>query len=75
MQKVIVRKLSLQSKDNDIDFFAHKILASSECEKFENMIKQEIDEGWKINSVNASYDKGWGCHVVFFVLEKEDEMG
>ena len=73
MQKVIVRKLSLQSKDNDIDFFAHKISASSECEKFENMIKQEIDEGWKISSVNVSYDKGWGCHVVFFVLDKDDE--
>lgn len=74
MQKVIVRKLHLESKFNDIDLYTHKASASSECKKFENIIQQEIDEGWKISSMNVSYDKGWGCHVAFFVLEKEDEM-
>jgi hypothetical protein len=46
---------------------------SDECAVFENIIPQEIDEGWKITSVNVSYDTRWDCHVVFFVLEKEDE--
>lgn len=73
MQKVIVRKLLLESKYNGNNFYTNETSGLTECEKFENIIKQEIDEGWKITSVNVSYDNEWGCHVVFFVLEKEDE--
>ena len=43
---------------------------SEECAKFENMIKQEIDEGWKVVNVSSSYDKRWDCNLVVFVLEK-----
>lgn len=70
MQKVIVRKLKLQSSSNNLNYMTGKTGSSDECVVFEKSIQQEIDEGWKITSVNVSYDKAWNCNVVVFVLEK-----
>ena len=70
MQKVIVRKLKLQSSSNNKNYMTGKTGPSEECAVFESIIQQELNEGWKITSVNISYDKGWNCNVVVFVLEK-----
>lgn len=70
MQKVIVRKLKLQSSSNNINYMTSKTGPSEECAKFENIIQQEINDGWKVVSVSSSYDKGWDCNLVVFVLEK-----
>lgn len=74
MQKVIVRKLKLESSQNERNYMTGKTGPSGECAVFESIIQQEIDEGWKITSVNVSYDKGWYCNVIVFVLEKEDKV-
>ena len=73
MQKVVVRKLKLSGADNDYNFYSEKIEASPECAKIENDIQEEIDNGWKVVNVTSSYDGGWHCNVIVFVLEKEDE--
>lgn len=70
MQKVIVRKLKLESSTNHRSFMTGKTGPSDECVVFESIIQQEIVDGWKIVGVSSSYDAGWGCNVVVFVLEK-----
>ena len=72
MQKVIVRKLKLESSTNNRSYMTGKTGASDECAVFESIIQQEIDDGWKIVNVSTSYDVGWHCNVIVFVLEKED---
>ena len=72
MQKVIVRKLKLESSTNTRSHITGKIGPSDECVVFESIIQQEIDDGWKVVSVSSSYDAGWHCNVVVFVLEKDE---
>lgn len=69
-QKVIVRKLRLESSTNNRSYMTGKTGASDECASFESIIQQEIDDGWKIVDVSSSYDAGWHCNVIVFVLEK-----
>ena len=71
MQKVIVRKLKLESSTNNRSYMTGKTGASDECAVFESIIQQEIDDGWKIVNVSTSYDVGWHCNIVVFVLEKK----
>jgi len=73
MQKVVVRKLKLCGTDNGYSTYTGKTGASPECAKIENVIQNEIDNGWKVVNVTSSYDGGWHCNVIVFVLEKEDE--
>lgn len=73
MQKIVVRKLKLTGSDNNRDYIKAKTTPSSECAAFEELIQEEIDDGWKVFNVNSSYDIGWHCHVVIFVLEKDNE--
>lgn len=70
MQKVIVRKLRLKSTENDTDFRTGVIISSKECATLENCIQNEINDGWKVTNVSSSYDAGWHCNVIVFVLEK-----
>ena len=72
MQKVIVRKLKLDCSNNERNYKTGKIGAASDCASFESIIQQEIDDGWKVVSVSSSYDAGWHCNVVVFVLEKDE---
>ena len=62
MQKVVIRKLQLTSSD--------VIRTESDCEPVERLIQQEIDNGWKVVNISSSYDVGWHCNVIVFVLEK-----
>ena len=73
MQKVIVRKLKLKSTENGYSYMNNKTEPSSECAAFEKLIQQEIDDGWKVSNISLSYDDGWHCHVVIFMLEKDNE--
>lgn len=71
MQKIVIRKLRLKSTENDYNYMNNKTEPSSECAAFEKLIQQEIDDGWKVINVSSSYDDGWHCHVIVFVLERE----
>jgi hypothetical protein len=73
MQKIVVRKLKLSGTDNDYNAYTRKTVASSDCAKLEDIIQEEIDNGWKVVNVTSSCDGGWHCHVIVFVLEKEDK--
>ncbi len=74
MQKVVVRKIRVNSECNGHTYNSgcDKIVASSECSEFEEVIQKEIDDGWKVTNVSSSYDQGWHCHLVVFVLEKNE---
>lgn len=72
MQKVIVRKLKLESTQNDTNYYTGVISSSKECANFESSIQSEINDGWKVINVSLSYDVGWHCNIIVFVLEKED---
>jgi hypothetical protein len=70
MQKVIVRKLKLETSTNNRNYMTGKTSAANDCASFESIIQQEIDDGWKIVNVSTSYDVSWHCNIVVFVLEK-----
>ena len=72
MQKVVVRKLKLESNHNEINYRNGVTESSSECAKFESSIQSEIKDGWKVINVSSSYDAAWHCNVIVFVPEKED---
>lgn len=72
MQKVLVRKLRLESIQDERNFRTGVIEPSKECASLESCIQNEIDDGWKVTNVSSSYDAGWHCNVIVFVLEKED---
>lgn len=70
MQKIVIRKLKLKGAENGYNYTNSKTEPSSECAAFENLIQQEIDNGWEVSNVSLSYDIGWHCHVVIFMLER-----
>lgn len=72
MQKVLVRKLKLESSQNEKNIWTGVIEPSKECATLESRIQNEINDGWKVTNVSSSYDAGWRCNVIVFVLEKED---
>ena len=72
MQKVLVRKLRLESSQNEKNLWASVIEPSRECATLESCIQNEINDGWKVTNVSSSYDAAWHCNVIVFVLEKED---
>ena len=72
MQKVLVRKLKLESSKDDKNIWDSVVEPSRECADFERIIQSEIHDGWKVTNVSSSYDITWHCNVIVFVLEKED---
>lgn len=72
MQKILVRKLRIESSQNDTNDYTGVISSSKECANFESCIQSEINDGWKVINISSSYDAGWHCVVIVFVLEKED---
>lgn len=72
MQKVFVRKLRLESSQNERNYRTGVTGPSKECASLESCIQNEINDGWKVTNVSSSYDAGLHCNVIVFVLEKED---
>ena len=72
MQKVLVRKLRLESSKDDKYIWDSVVEPSKECANLERIIQKEINDGWKVTNVSSSYDASWHCNVIVFVLEKED---
>ena len=72
MQKVLVRKLRLESSQNERNYRTGVTGPSKECASLESCIQNEINDGWKVTNVSSSYDAGLYCNVIVFVLEKED---
>ena len=72
MQKVLVRKLRLESNQNEINYRTGVTGPSKECANFESIIQSEINDGWKVINVSSSYNVSCHCNVIVFVLEKED---
>lgn len=71
MQKVLVRKLKLESSQNETNYRTGATGPSKECANFESIIQSEINDGWKVINVSSSYDISCHCNVIVFVLEKK----